>query len=105
MSEKLEELKQEAAELGISHSPNIGEEKLQNKIDEYYKSKENEAPKIEIISEGEAPDTRSVSTGKELDKLVLLQLLITINVSIIKQLHVKLTGRITIMTWVHVFSH
>lgn len=64
MSEKLEELKQEAAELGISHSPNIGEEKLQSKIDEYYKSEEKKAPKIEVISEGEAPDTRSVSTGK-----------------------------------------
>ena len=37
---KLEELKQEAAELGISFQPNIGADKLQAKIDEWYVSQE-----------------------------------------------------------------
>ena len=37
---KIEELKQEAAELGISFQPNIGADKLQAKIDEWYMSQE-----------------------------------------------------------------
>lgn len=37
---KIEELKQEAAELGISFQPNIGADKLQAKIDEWYVSQE-----------------------------------------------------------------
>ena len=37
---KIEELKQEAAELGISFPQNIGADKLQVKIDEYYESQE-----------------------------------------------------------------
>lgn len=36
----IKELKQEAADLGIQHHPNIGAEKLQAKIDEHYESKE-----------------------------------------------------------------
>ena len=37
---KLEDLKTEAKELGLQFSPNIGEAKLQTKIDEYYESQE-----------------------------------------------------------------
>ena len=37
---KIEELKQEATELGISFPQNIGADKLQVKIDEYYESQE-----------------------------------------------------------------
>ena len=37
----LEELKQEATDLGIAFSPNIGAAKLQEKIDAYYASQEN----------------------------------------------------------------
>ncbi len=37
---KLEELKQEAKDLGVEFSPNIGEKKLQEKIDAYYESQE-----------------------------------------------------------------
>lgn len=37
---KIEELKQEATELGISFQSNIGADKLQAKIDEYYVSQE-----------------------------------------------------------------
>lgn len=42
---KLDELKQEAKELGLQFSPNIGEGKLQSKIDEFYVAKEKEAEK------------------------------------------------------------
>ena len=37
---KLEDLKTEAKELGLQFSPNIGEAKLQAKIDEYYEAQE-----------------------------------------------------------------
>ena len=40
MEKTLEELKQEAAELGIEHSANIGAAKLASKIEEYYASQE-----------------------------------------------------------------
>jgi len=42
---KLDELKQEAKELGVSFSANIGEGKLQERIDEFYVAKEKEAEK------------------------------------------------------------
>jgi pyridoxal biosynthesis lyase PdxS len=52
MSEKLDELKNEAITLGISFSPNIGEAKLQGKIDDYYaeEAASNSAP-VEVIEE------------------------------------------------------
>jgi len=40
---KLDELKQEAKELGIKFSPNISEGKLADKIEEYYQSQETGA--------------------------------------------------------------
>lgn len=40
---KLDELKIEAAELGVQFSPNIGETKLQDKVNEFYDSKEKAA--------------------------------------------------------------
>lgn len=50
MSEKLDEMKKEATELGISFSPNIGEAKLQSKIDAFYESKEDKVkePVVEV---------------------------------------------------------
>lgn len=42
----IEELKQEATELGISFNQNIGVDKLQAKIDEYYKSQETSGNEI-----------------------------------------------------------
>jgi mRNA-degrading endonuclease toxin of MazEF toxin-antitoxin module len=42
---KLEELKKEAAELGITHSANITEATLQKKIDEHYSAGEEQAAK------------------------------------------------------------
>lgn len=48
MTKKIDELKAEATELGISYSPNIGEAKLQEKID-------NAKPKAEVV-EGETEE-------------------------------------------------
>jgi len=47
MSEKLNELKKEADELGVSYSKNIGEAKLQEKIDAFYESQETSEKEIE----------------------------------------------------------
>ena len=43
---KIEDLKQEATELGISFNQNIGADKLQAKIDEWYKSQETSGNEI-----------------------------------------------------------
>lgn len=42
-----EDLKQEAKDLGIEFSANIGDEKLQTKIDEYYASQETSGKDVE----------------------------------------------------------
>jgi len=47
MSERLEELKQEATELRMKFNPRIGEDKLQTKIDDYYKSQETSGKEVE----------------------------------------------------------
>lgn len=47
MSERIDELKQEATELGIDFNPRIGEEKLQAKIDAYYESQETSEKEVE----------------------------------------------------------
>jgi len=44
--DKLEELKQEAKDLGIEFSANIGEKKLQEKIDAYYESQETSGKEL-----------------------------------------------------------
>lgn len=52
---KLEELKQEATELGLSFPQNIGADKLQAKIDEYYVSQETSGNSIlEAVKQQEA---------------------------------------------------
>ena len=43
---KLDELKLEADELGVSYSPNIGEKKLADKIEAHYKSLEIGTPEV-----------------------------------------------------------
>ena len=53
----LDELKKEAKELGINFSANIGEEKLQSKIDEYYESQETSGKEIqEAVAKIEAEE-------------------------------------------------
>lgn len=48
---KLEELKQEAKDLGLEFSPNIGEAKLQDKIDAYYESQETSGKELQVAIE------------------------------------------------------
>jgi hypothetical protein len=59
MSDKLDQLKEEAAELGIDFNPRIGEEKLQAKIDAHYEAIEK-ADKEEIV------ETKTVATVKKI---------------------------------------
>lgn len=65
----LDELKQEALELGITHSANIGVEKLQAKIDEFYASQETSGNEImEAVAKQEAAEKseeKSAVKGKE----------------------------------------
>jgi hypothetical protein len=57
MSEKLEELKQEAKDLGITFSANIGETKLAEKIEAYYESQETSGKEIqEAVEKNEAEE-------------------------------------------------
>ena len=63
----LKDLKQEAKELGIEFSANIGEVKLQAKIDEHYAAKETGAPAPLTKVEAEPKATKSGNlTGRAL---------------------------------------
>jgi len=65
MSEQLDQLKQEADELGLKYSPNIGEAKLQEKIDEYYKAQETSFKEVDAaIKNNEAKENSEAKTGK-----------------------------------------
>ena len=55
---KLEELKKEATDLGISFSPNIGEAKLAEKIEEYYKSQETSIISVDATKEKKEDDKK-----------------------------------------------
>jgi hypothetical protein len=73
MSEKLIELKQEADDLGIKYSPNIGEEKLQEKINTYYESQETSSKELmEAVEAKEKKEStkKTVATGK--NKMAIL---------------------------------
>ena len=62
---KLEELKQEAKELGLEFSANIGEAKLQAKIDEFYESQETSGKEIiEAVKAKEESEEKSAVKGK-----------------------------------------
>lgn len=68
MSQELDALKQEATELGITFSPNIGLDKLQAKIDAYYESQETSEKEIQAAVEAkekeEESEEKSAVTGK-----------------------------------------
>lgn len=53
MEKTIEELRQEATELGISYNANIGAAKLTEKIEEFYAAQESTAPavKLETVAE------------------------------------------------------
>lgn len=62
----LDDLKQEATELGISYSANIGAAKLKSKIDEYYESQETSGKEIEDqILANEKSEEKSAESGKK----------------------------------------
>lgn len=72
----LDELKQEAEELGISFQKNIGAERLKEKIDKYYESQETSGKEIQKAVEAkeakaeEQSEEKSVETGNKLgDKI------------------------------------
>lgn len=52
---QIEELRKEADDLGISYSKNLGEDKLKERIDEFYKSQETSGPALqEAVADKEA---------------------------------------------------
>ena len=72
MEKTLDELKQEAKELGISFSPNIGAAKLSEKIENYYKEKEtNNAIINKAIAKQEKDEKLkgTKQTNKQLSKV------------------------------------
>jgi hypothetical protein len=69
---KLDELKQEATDLGVTYSPNIGESKLQSKIDEHYEGLETSGKAINdaiTAKEQEEITVASVMTSKDDEEL------------------------------------
>lgn len=61
MSKTIEELKQEAKELGIKFVPNISAEKLEAKIEEYYESQETSDQEITApVEANEKSEEKSV---------------------------------------------
>lgn len=72
MTKTIEELKQEAKDLGIKFVPNIGADKLAAKIEEYYESQETSDQEIETaIAEKEKSEEKSVVGDK--GKLTMAQ--------------------------------
>lgn len=63
MSEKLKELKAEADTLGVKYSPNIGEAKLQEKIDAAYDS-QGEDTTAQLLAMAASVDKEDTSTSK-----------------------------------------
>lgn len=67
----IEDLKQEASELGISFNANIGAEKLQTRIDEFYASQETSGNELQKAVEAkEKSEVKSVETGNSLSDKV-----------------------------------
>ena len=66
MSKTIEELKQEAKELGIKFVPNISAEKLEAKIEEYYESQETSDQEITApVEANEKSEEKSVVGDKK----------------------------------------
>lgn len=66
----LEELKAEATDLGIKFSPNIGAEKLQAKVDEYYASQETSGKElVAAIEANEQTEEKSAEKGTSIAEI------------------------------------
>jgi len=61
---KMDELKEEAKDLGIKFSPNISEGKLEEKIEDFYKSNESHVVTEKPSEEEESTDVK-VDSGKK----------------------------------------
>ena len=68
MNDELSLLKQEATDLGITFSPNIGLEKLKSKIAEYYQGVED---REDAETESEKPEAVSNEAGQNINKIAL----------------------------------
>ena len=68
MNDELSLLKQEATDLGITFSPNIGLEKLKSKIAEYYQGVED---REDAEAESEKPEAVSNEAGQNINKIAL----------------------------------
>lgn len=66
----LEELKQEADDLGLSYAKNVSANKLQEKIEQFYESQETSGPALEAVVAQEASKPKAPSESKSLsDKI------------------------------------
>lgn len=61
----VEDLKSEAASLGIKHNANISAIKLKEKIDDYYTSQETSGPALDKLVEKVAKENPASATTKE----------------------------------------
>ena len=68
MNDELSLLKQEATDLGITFSPNIGLEKLKSKIAEYYQGVED---REDAETESEKPEAVSNEAGQNINKIAI----------------------------------
>lgn len=72
MEKSFEELKQEADELGLTYSPNIGKAKLEEKIEQRYKEIEESADSVE--SNTRVSTKGALATRKEALKIIAEQI-------------------------------
>ena len=67
----IDALKEEATDLGIKFNPNIGAEKLQSKIEEFYASQETSGKElIEAVVANEKAEEKSAETNNDLQKVM-----------------------------------
>lgn len=70
----LQELKQEADELGVKYSKNIGANKLQEKIEQFYEAQETSGPAVEAAviekEEAKAPEPVKPSADPKVAKRI-----------------------------------
>lgn len=67
----IDALKEEATDLGIKFNPNIGAEKLQSKIEEFYASQETSGKElIEAVVANEKAEEKSAETNNNLQKVM-----------------------------------
>jgi hypothetical protein len=68
----LQELKQEADELGVSYAKNVSANKLQEKIEQFYESQETSGPALEAVveqKEAEKPKASKTADAKEAKRI------------------------------------